>query len=85
MRCRMAMVMVTIHAPDKAPTVDEMKKRFDLKPGELDERFGIVKTDRDRGEYTVLVDQEAAAKIRPDQNWRVTGPYSNPKIETFEV
>ena len=85
MRCGMAMVMVTVHAPDEVPTVEEMKKRFDLKPGELDERFGVVQTDRDRDEYTVLVDRKAAAKIRPDQNWGVAGPYSNPKIETFEV
>lgn len=79
----MAKVMMTIRAPDGAPTVQEIINRYGLKPGEIDDEYGVIEIDPDDHAYTILVEREAAQKIQPGGNWEVSGPYSNPKIEPF--
>ena len=54
-----------------------------LEPGEIDEDFGVVAIDPERNDYTILVEQGATQKIKANENWDISGPYSNPRIETF--
>jgi hypothetical protein len=77
----MATVMMTIHAPGRTPDLEEIKKKYGLLPSEIDEQFGVIPLGND--DYTILVETTAAQKISPDENWDTSGPYSNPKIETF--
>lgn len=77
----MATVMMTIHAPGGTPDLEEIKKKYGLSPSEIDEQFGVIPLGND--DYTILVESAAAQKISPDENWDTSGPYSNPKIETF--
>ena len=79
----MAKVMVTIQAPDAAPTVAELRRRYKLRENEIDASFGVVEVDPAEHVYTVLVEESAAAKIQPSGNWKVEGPYSNPRIQPF--
>lgn len=79
----MAKIMMTIRAPEGAPTVLDIVTRYGLQPGEIDEEFGVVEIDPADHAYTILVEPEAAQKIQPNEKWEITGPFSNPKIEPF--
>lgn len=81
----MAKVMMTIHAPGDTPTLKEIVSKYGLEPDELDHEFGIVPIDPEKNDYTILVEQSAASKISPNEQWDVSGPYSNPRIETFDL
>ena len=79
----MAKVMVTIHGPDTPPTIADVRDRYGLSQDEIDASFGVVEIDPDEQVYTVLVEEEAAAKIQSNDEWRTEGPFSNPRIEPF--
>lgn len=79
----MAKVMMTIRAPHVAPTVPELIAQYGLQPGEIDEDFGVIEIDPEDHAYTILIEPTAASKIQPNENWEVSGPFSNPKIEPF--
>jgi len=79
----MSKVMLTIRAPEGAPTVPEIVSRYGLQPGEIDEQFGVIGIDPKDHAYTILVEPSAAQKIQPDKKWEISGPFSNPKIEPF--
>ena len=77
----MATVMMTIRAPGATPALQDIIERYGLLPSEIDKDFGVVPIGEN--DYTVLVESSAAHKISPNENWETSGPYSNPKIETF--
>ena len=79
----MTKVMVTIRAPERPPTLDELVERYDLGPDDIDREFGVVEIDPDDHLYTVLVTESAAARIEPGDGWETEGPFSNPRIEPF--
>lgn len=79
----MATVMMTIHAPGGTPDLQEITKKYGLAPSEIDAEFGVVPLGND--DYTILVETTAAHKITPNTEWDTEGPYSNPKIEPFNL
>jgi hypothetical protein len=79
----MGKVMVNITSPSGQPSLAEIQNRYGISAEELDREFGVVAVDPEANVYTVLVDEQAAAKITPDAEWNVEGPFSNPKIEPF--
>jgi hypothetical protein len=79
----MATVMMTIHAPGGTPDLQEVTKKYGLAPSEIDTEFGVVPLGND--DYTILVESTAAHKITPNTDWDTEGPYSNPKIEPFNL
>lgn len=79
----MSKVMMTITSPEGEPTVEGIIQRYDLDWDDIDRSFGVVAIDPADHAYTILVKSGAAAKIQPDQDWDISGPYSNPKIEPF--
>lgn len=79
----MEKVMMTLKSPGGPPSIDSVAQKFGLEPHEIDRDFGVVPIDPADGSYTILVDRNAASKIRPDEDWEVSGPYSNPIIEPF--
>lgn len=76
----MAKVMMTVRAPGSPPTLDALKQRFGLADEEVDARFGLVPVDPDAGTYTLMVEQDAAVRMRSDDQMTVKGPFSNPRI-----
>ncbi len=81
----MAKVMITSHAPEGPPTLQEIASKHGLEPHEVDHQFGVVPIDPERHDYTILVEQSATGKVAPNEQWDVSGPYSNPRIETFDL
>jgi len=71
--------MLTLSGDATTPSLDEVARRLDVRPGQLDHDFGVVLIDPERHLYTVLVDEDAAAAAAGLEG--VEGPYSNPRIE----
>lgn len=78
----MGKTMLTIKLDPEQASVDAVRKRFDLKPGEIDDRFGVVDVDPSKHVYAVLVDEHAASSIA-DRDPGVSGPFADAKIEPF--
>jgi len=74
--------MLTIRTPrSEPPTLESIRARYQLTRGDVDETFGVIAVDPDDHAYTVLVDEHAVRKIRSDAEWKVDGPFSNPRID----
>lgn len=78
----MGKTMLTIKLDPDQASVDAVRKRFDLKPEEIDDRFGVVGVDPSKHVYAVLVDEQAATAIA-DRDPDVSGPFADAKIEPF--
>jgi hypothetical protein len=78
----MAGLLFNITWEQGEPSIEDICRRYDLDPQELDSQFGIIKID---GVYCILVDEEAAERI--GENFRddpsIEGPFSNVGIDTF--
>ena len=77
----MANVMFTLKLEPNEASVAAVRRRLGLAENELDKEFGIVCIDPEKSLYTILVDEQAAAKL--EGNEAVQGPFANPSIETF--
>lgn len=73
--------MMTIRAPEGAPSLEQVRARYGLGPEEIDESFGVVEVDPEDHTYTILVEESAASKVTPGSDWNTEGPFSNPVIE----
>ena len=76
--------MVSIRSPRRTPTVADVVEQYQIAPGDIDHDFGVVQVDERDGTYTVLVETDAARKMT-NENPEVSGPYSNAKIESFDL
>jgi len=79
----MSKVMMTIGTAGRSPSVEDIKQQFNLDDDEIDPDFGVVEIDPDANLYTVLVEEQAAAKVQPTREWTTAGPYANPRIAPF--
>ena len=78
----MAKVMVTFEAT-QPPSIDDLKRRFGLTDGEIDEAFGVIEIDPDARAYTIRVEESAARRITGGAESSARGPFADPKIEPF--
>ena len=82
-------MMLQFHAAGSPPSLDDVKKLFDLKADEINAEFGVIPSGPAEGLYTVLIASNAAAKVnaalakRPHRTGE--GIFSNPRIEPFGV
>lgn len=76
----MAKVLLTAELGDRA-TVESAREQLGLEAGEIDDSFGLVPVDPDRGLYALMVEDAAAARLSGTTG--VQGPFSNPVIEPF--
>jgi hypothetical protein len=67
---------------DTAPSLEQIKQRLGLSDEEIDLQFGLIEIDPDAHEYTILVEDSAAARITGRPEWK-GGAFSNPKIAPF--
>jgi len=77
----MATLLVKLHLSRAEATAGGVKERLGLSAGELDEAFGVVCLDERAGEYAVLLEEQAAARVQGLPG--VAGRYANPKIAPF--
>jgi hypothetical protein len=70
-----------------APSVDEVRRLFNLNLDEIDTQFGVIAIDPAEGVYTVLVAATASERVKAVLATRprdpVEGLFANPKIEPF--
>lgn len=75
-------VMVTLKSKDE-PTLQEIKDAFNLKAGEIDENFGVIRltlpSDEEQS-FCILVEEEAAKRMEEKKDPRLGGVFSNPSI-----
>lgn len=83
----METVMLQFKHQGSAPSIDEVRRLFDLKPNEIDTQFGVRASDPTSGLYTVLIDAKANKRVEASLAARPSDPaegvFSNPKIEPF--
>jgi len=82
----MGKLMFQFEHPEGAPELEEVLTTYGLSREEVDEDFGIIPVDRERSIYTILVDEDAAERLRSSEESSqggVTGIFSNPRIEPF--
>lgn len=83
----MQTVMLQFKLHDSAPSVDEVRRLFNLDVDEIDNQFGVIATDPAEGIYTVLVDAKATERVEAVLATRpcdaAEGIFANPRIEPF--
>jgi hypothetical protein len=79
----MAKVMLTIRA-DRAPTLEEVRRKYGLGPEDVDAEFGVIPVDPERHAYTILIDADSASRVFSDDRWTIEGPFANPRIAPFD-
>jgi hypothetical protein len=72
--------MLTVPAGPEAPSLEEVAARLGVRPDQMDPDFGVVLIDPGRHLYTVLVDEDVAARAAASAE-DVGGPHANPRIE----
>jgi hypothetical protein len=75
----MAWVMVSLQLDPERASLEEVRRLLGLREDEVDPRFGVVNIDPNEHLYTILVEQEAAERVRDAAP--VRGVFSNPRIE----
>jgi hypothetical protein len=75
----MASVMVTLRLDPGRTSLEEVRRLLGLAADEVDRRFGVVNINPSEHLYTILVDQQAAERIKDAEP--VQGVFSNPRIE----
>jgi hypothetical protein len=79
--------MLQFKHPESIPTIEDVRRIFDLAPDEIDAQFGVIPTDPANGLYTVLIDTRASHRVeaaltnRPRDS--AEGIFANPPIEPF--
>ena len=79
----MAKYMMTLQLDPSEANLTAVSRRLNLKEDEIDPNFGVVNIDPVQNLYTILVDEAVATKLQGSEG--IKGPYSNPKIETFDL
>jgi hypothetical protein len=77
----MARVMVTLRLDPGQASLDEVRRLLGLADEEVDPNFGVVNISPAEHLYTILVDEQAAARVGGAA--QVEGVFSNPRIEPF--
>ena len=77
----MATRMVTLRLDPSKATLAEIQAKYQLRPDQVDPKFGVVCVRPEDHLYAVLVDEQVASRIEGGAD--VVGSFSNPKIETF--
>lgn len=79
----MAKIMMTVKVDEGTPTLQDIQQKFSLSDDEIDPAFGLIEVDPAEHLFTFLVEETAIGKITNPDEWRIQGPYSNPRIEPF--
>ncbi len=82
----MAKLLFNVTWEQGEPSIEQVCEKYRLEPQELDTEFGINQIDPEANLYSILVDEEAAERVREQFSYDtsgIEGPFSNPRIEPF--
>ncbi len=79
----MAKVMMTVRVNEGTPSLKDIQQKFSLTDDEIDHKFGVIEVDPLEHLFAFLVEETAIGKIADADEWKIQGPFSNPKIEPF--
>jgi hypothetical protein len=77
----MSKVMVTVKLDPQRVSLADARELLGVDADAFDQDFGVISVNPDEDLYAVLVEQDAVADMKTDE--QVSGPYSNPRIEPF--
>ena len=66
------------------PSVEQVAAKLNIAATAIDEKYGFVMIDPDTKTYAFMVDENALGKIS-DNKKNIKGPFSNPRIEPFNL
>jgi len=78
----MSKMLYSINWTGEKPTLEQVAQKFGFKNKDLDVDFGVVEIDPQDNLYSVLVEETA---IVPKDAKNIKGPFSNPRIEPFDL
>ena len=80
---RNRMALRTVEGLTEAPSVETVAKLLGVLPEDIDQEYGILLIDPNRGTYCVQV-KDNLPDDQPSDGKRFDGPWSSPKIDTFQ-
>lgn len=83
----MQTVMLQFRHHGPAPSIDDVRRMFNLEVDEIDPQFGVIAADPTEELYTVLVVATASERVEAALAGRPRNPaeglFANPRIEPF--
>jgi hypothetical protein len=67
----------------KTPTLKSLATKFKLNVSDFDPNFNVVLIDPHTNTYCVMIDELKLKNLHDNSEFR--GPFSNPKIEPFDL
>ncbi len=86
----MAFILRQFQHAGAPPSLDQVRRRFGLREGELDPTFGVVLIDPRDSTYAIMVEASANDEVgsrpsRGDEDAGVLTEYENPEILPFDL
>ena len=82
----MQKLLFSIKWEDGQPSTEQICEKYGFEPQEIDSQYGIIEIDPEDNLFSILVDQEAAQRVREqlgDDDEGIDGPFSNARIAPF--
>jgi len=82
----MAKLLFNVTWDQGKPTIEQVAARYGFDPTEIDAKFGVIEIDPEEHLYTILVDREAAERVRGErgpEGAEREGPFANPPVQPF--
>ncbi len=83
----METVILQFRQRGSTPSLEDVQRRFNLKPGEVDQQYGVVVLDAAESLYTVLISASAQKQVgnalSKSPKDSAEGIFANPRIEPF--
>ncbi len=78
----MSKMLYSVNWKGEKPSLEQVAKKYGFKTDDIDQDFGVVEIDPQDNLYSILVEEDAVA---PKAAKDIKGPFSNPRIEPFDL
>lgn len=81
----MGKILMTIDWPHAGkPSIRQVANYLEVAEMSIDKDYGIILIDPEKNAYAFQLEEQALKKNNPDKPG-VEGPFSNPRIEPFDI
>lgn len=74
--------LMTVVGRDRPPSLADAAQQLGVETADIDASYGVVPVDPDNGLYAVMTRADRLGQPSQDE---YRGPFSDPKIEPFDV